>query len=423
MMSAECPRLGLVPPTKEVSSIPSEFHGEKKSDILRLVGRWPDAPPFFLAVYHHTTLSEEMQPSIPPRQGETRYTSITPFPDPMTLLAQFAQEKKHNELFTAVMVAPQLQTPTLAQQVAALANLSEGRFRFGVGVGWNEAEYRAVGMEDRFHRRGKILNLQIPAIEMMLTGRVVNLTIGSEKIDNMAINPHSQHEVPIWVGGLSVQALERAAIYGNGWMPLGDVGPFIEGKQILLRLLETNRRAVEHFGFMGRITLGTKTIEACVDDYLAWIDAGVTHIALTTTGQGNPNWEHHSDLIYQFLKATRWIRYADSEPFGSLFGSGTYRAPEGLFANIVEKSCITLEMAPKYLIWFLNDHAFVSIKDIPKEDVRIPSLSPSLLKVTGCYRNSDGYSVWLLETQQEKLPRTIVVYDSALETRFMKSSQ
>lgn len=421
-MSAECPRLGLVPPTKEVSSIPYNIGGETKSDLLRLIGELPDTQYFYLAVYHHTVLGENITSSSKPRQGETRYVNTTPFPDPMSLLTQFAQETKNNELFTAVIVAPQLQTPTLVQQIAAIANASRGRFRLGVGVGWNDAEYAAVGMRDRFHIRGKILNQQIPVIEMMLTGKTVNLSIGNERIENMAINPQSHHDVPIWVGGLSDQALERAAMYGNGWMPLGDVGPFIEGKRILLDLLEKNRRNVEDFGFMGRITLGIKTIEKCVDDYLAWMSAGVTHIALTTTGKGDPNWENHRYLIYQFLKSTKWVRYADSESFGNLFGGGIYRAPESLLLNDSENLCIELKINPKYLIMFLNTHDFIPYENIQKKEVRIPSLSNNSLHVKSMYRNKEGQFVFLLETQEEPI-RTIVVYDSALENRYIKSYQ
>ncbi len=409
------PKLGLVTPTKELSTIPNGS-GED-SDLMQLIARWPDAENFFLAVYHHTILSEEMRIHSQPAQGETRYKSTTPFPDAISLLSLLAKAKTRNELFTAVMIVPQMQTAVLAQQVAAISNLSNGRFGLGVGVGWNKSEYDAVGMGGRFEKRGKILNQQIPALEMMLTGKSVRLEIGGENLDNMAINPPAEHEVPIWVGGLSPAALERAAFYGSGWMPLGDVEPFIKGKEVLLRLLDENHRDPNDFGFMGRVTLGTKTLEESVDDFLAWIDAGVTHVVLTTTGKDDHKWQNHSALIANFLRETRWIRYPDSESFGSLFGHGVYNAPSNLLVKGTEKFCFELRTECRYLRRFLENREFKETGINQNEVVEIPHLSKNPLKVIECRSKSPDKTVWILQTADE-IPKTVVVYDKEVQNNF-----
>ena len=60
---------------------------------------------------------------------------------------------KKVELSTQVLILAQRQTALVAKQQASLDVLSGGRFRLGVGVGWNELEF--VGLNENFHNRGK----------------------------------------------------------------------------------------------------------------------------------------------------------------------------------------------------------------------------------------------------------------------------
>lgn len=417
------PMLGLVPPAKEVSF--TSPTAEKESDLMSIVERWPDAPSFFLAVYHHTILAEEMRPHSIPAIGETRYKSDTSFPDPIALLSVLARAKTKNELFTAVMVAPQLATAALAQQIAAIANLSHGRFSFGAGVGWNMSEYDALGMGHRFKNRGTFLNQQIPALEMMLTGKTVSLEIGEdEKIDRMSINPGTNYNVPIWIGGLSDAALQRAAFYGDGWMPLGNKEPFMELKPKILKLLEKNRRDPSKFGFMGRVTLGTKTTEEAVKDFLAWIDAGVTHIALTTTNAEAPNPDpaHHRALIGQFLTETRWIRDPHDGNFGEIFGHKLFDVPSGTLNMLNNKNykCFKLKHERQRVDQFLARYNFETAPVQTNITFKIPALSESDLRVTQIVCNSAKEDIWFLETCDEA-HETCILYDSKFD--FLRSTK
>lgn len=103
------------------------------------------------------------------------------------------------ELVTDVLVLPQRQSALVAKQVATLALLAPGRIRLGVGIGWNEVEYEALGMdlhsraarmeeqiwlEAAGHREGHIAlryqlsegNLPIPATRVVSVGEVASLT-------------------------------------------------------------------------------------------------------------------------------------------------------------------------------------------------------------------------------------------------------
>ena len=73
-----------------------------------------------------------------------------PFLEPLVLFAYLARSCSL-ELVTDVMVLPQRQTALVAKQVATLALLAPGRIRLGVGIGWNDVEYQALGID--FRRR------------------------------------------------------------------------------------------------------------------------------------------------------------------------------------------------------------------------------------------------------------------------------
>lgn len=417
------PKLGLVPPAKEVSF--TSPTAEKESDLMSIVERWPDAPSFFLAVYHHTILAEEMRPHTAPAVGETRYKSDTSFPDPIALLSVLARAKTSNGLFTAVMVAPQLATAALAQQIAAIANLSHGRFSFGAGVGWNQSEYDALGMGHRFKNRGKFLNQQLPAIQMMLTGKTVNLEIGEdERIDRMSINPGTNYNVPFWIGGLSDAALERAAFYGDGWMPLGNIEPFVELKPKILKLLKKNERDPKKFGFMGRVTLGTKNVDEAVKDFLKWIDAGATHVVLTTTNADAPNPDpaHHRTLISQFLTETRWIRHPEDGNFGEIFGNEVFTVPDGTLNMLSNKEykCFKLKHERSRIDQFLARYLFEPAPITTNITLRIPELSNSDLRVTQITCNPNKEVVWFLETCDEAR-ETCILYAAKFD--FLRSTK
>jgi len=265
-----------------------------------------DAPPYFIAVYHHTILPTEARNHTPPREGETRYTAETPFLDPIVLLTALAQETSECQLFTTVLIAPQMQTVNLAKQAADLANISKGRLNLGLGVGWSQAEMDSLGMN--FNTRGKRLNAQIPLLELLWTGKKVTHQIDQENINGMALNPIPKHDIPIWVGGLSDAALERAAKYADGWMPLENAQTIIKNIPLLIQYLEIYERNLEEFKIMGRVPLGMQPLSKCVEDFLKLKEAGITHVALTTTGKQLDDWSDHRTLIIEFLKATEEFR-------------------------------------------------------------------------------------------------------------------
>src|SRR3977135_721298 len=73
------------------------------------------------------------------------YDVHTTFHEPMVLFGYLAGVTKSLEFVTGVIILPQRQTVLMAKQAAEVDLLSSGRFRLGIGIGWNAVEYEALG--------------------------------------------------------------------------------------------------------------------------------------------------------------------------------------------------------------------------------------------------------------------------------------
>ena len=297
--SIELPELGSVLPMKEV-----EIKG--LSEIAELAGQGAAA---FLLLYDHVLLDH---PSKESKVDRRLYTSETSFLEPMVTAAWLSQIAKKSKIITGVLVAPQRQTALLAQQAAHVSLFTEGRLELGLGVGWNPDEYLALGQN--FNNRGKRLDDQIPLLRKLWNEGQVTYSIDNEHIDRMAINPRPEKQIPIWVGGWHKKAIQRTAKLADGYMPLDDPSKYAILKPYLLEQLEKYHRDPKTFKIMGRITLGTKAMDQCVEDYYAWVKLGVTHIVLSTTGTKNPDSNFHNSLIVDFWKKTSDFRHPRFNP-------------------------------------------------------------------------------------------------------------
>src|SRR5215218_7879971 len=98
------------------------------------------------------------------------YDVHTTFHEPFVLFGYLAA-CTDLELVTGVIILPQRQTALVAKQAAQVDLLTDGRFRLGVGLGWNAVEYEALGVS--FTDRGRRMSEQIPLLRRLLTEAVV----------------------------------------------------------------------------------------------------------------------------------------------------------------------------------------------------------------------------------------------------------
>jgi probable F420-dependent oxidoreductase len=146
------------------------------------------------------------------------YPSQMPILEALVTLGFVAAVTTRVTLSTEVLVLPQRQAVLVAKQVSTLDTLSGGRMRLGVGVGWQEAEYAALG-ED-YTRRGRTMDEAIRLLRAAWSDERIEERGERFHADAIAMEPKPPQagSLPVWVGGTGPAALRRAGELGDGWM-------------------------------------------------------------------------------------------------------------------------------------------------------------------------------------------------------------
>ncbi len=145
------------------------------------------------------------------------YPPQMPILEALMTLSYVASVTDRIGLGTEVLVLPQRQPLLVAKQVSTLDTLSGGRVRLGVGVGWQAAEYEALG-ED-FGNRGQRMDEAIVYMRHCWRDQQVSFDGEFYRADTIAMEPKSpQGQIPVWIGGTSSRALRRVGELGDGWL-------------------------------------------------------------------------------------------------------------------------------------------------------------------------------------------------------------
>jgi probable F420-dependent oxidoreductase len=153
------------------------------------------------------------------------YKQTDPFHEPLVTYAYLAGVTKKLELVTGVIILPQRQTALFAKQAADVDLFSNGRLRLGVGIGWNWVEFDGLEMSGHFRRRGNRQEQQIALIRKLWEEPVVEYSDSDHRIDRAGILPRPKRQIPIWLGGSSEAAFDRAARIGDGFLFSGRTRP------------------------------------------------------------------------------------------------------------------------------------------------------------------------------------------------------
>jgi len=149
------------------------------------------------------------------------YPPSPAFLEPILTLTWAAAVTKHVGLGTSVYVLPMHHPVPVAKQVATLQCLSGGRVIFGIGVGWLEAEFAALGAP--FRQRGRRMDESIALLRALWSEDPVTFEARyvTAEIAEMRMQPPPSYPIPIWAGGTSEQALARAVRLCDGWHGTG----------------------------------------------------------------------------------------------------------------------------------------------------------------------------------------------------------
>ena len=241
--------------------------------------------------------------SRPGWRGAYQHTDM--FYEPFVLFSYLAGITQKIELVTGIIILPQRQTTLVAKQAATLDVLCQGRLRLGIGIGWNEVEYEALG--ENFHNRGRRSEEQVEVLKSLWTQKLVTYEGRWHKIPDAGLNPLPvQRPIPIWFGGRSDEVLRRIARLGDGWIsnlprPDEEVRATIEKLRVYAR---QEGREQDSIGIEGWISIRNAPPEEWLKELAAWREAGATHISVNTMRAGISSPDGHIDAIRRFKEAT-----------------------------------------------------------------------------------------------------------------------
>ena len=213
------------------------------------------------------------------------YTIATTFHEPFVMFGYLAGFTGL-ELVTGIIILPQRQTALVAKQATEVDLLTGGRFRLGVGLGWNAVEYEALGQP--FDKRGRRLSEQIGVLRRLWTETAVTHEGEFDTITAAGLAPAPvQRPIPVWIGGSSDAAYRRMGRLADGWFPQVRPGEELDrARSVIAAAAEAAGRDPEALGMEGRVGWlpdDPAKFERQVD---RWRDAGATHLGINTMGAG-----------------------------------------------------------------------------------------------------------------------------------------
>jgi probable F420-dependent oxidoreductase len=220
------------------------------------------------------------------------YDVRTTFHEPMVLFG-FLAALTSLELVTSIVILPQRQTVLVAKQAAEVDLLTGGRFRLGVGLGWNHVEYEALGQT--FSNRGARITEQVRLMRRLWTEASVTFAGKYETVTGAGIAPLPvQRPIPVWIGARASVALRRVGKIADGWFPMMEPGPALhEAIATVHQAALQAGRDPATIGMEGRISVGSDSPESLAEQTSAWREAGATHLSVNTMKAGLVTVEDH----------------------------------------------------------------------------------------------------------------------------------
>jgi probable F420-dependent oxidoreductase len=230
------------------------------------------------------------------------YDVRTTFHEPLVLFGYVAGITAL-ELVPGIIILPQRQTALVAKQAAEVDLLCRGRFRLGVGLGWNAVEYEALGQD--FSNRGKRIGEQVELLRLLWTQPSVTFGGTFERVTGAGLAPLPvQRPIPVWFGAQSRPALQRAGRLGDGWFPQVPPGPKLDDALAVVREAAVEAgRDPGILGMEGRVSWGDGGQAKLAEHARRWRDAGATHLSVNTMDAGLPSVDGHLAVLASAAEA------------------------------------------------------------------------------------------------------------------------
>ena len=224
------------------------------------------------------------------------------FHEPLILFAYLAGLTRKLEFMSALIPLPQRQAVLFAKQAATLANLSGDRLKLGVGLGWNDVEYQALGVD--FHQRAPIFEEQIALLRKLWAEHSVTFSGRFHHVPAAGINPlPERRSIPVYIGAIAQAAVRRAARIGDGWLSVvghEEAGEAVRSFRALVAEFgrDPDSVAVEADVHLGASIGGPiRTVKEGIAMAQAWRDAGSDGVAFDTMKMGFTSIDQHLALL------------------------------------------------------------------------------------------------------------------------------
>lgn len=202
------------------------------------------------------------------------------FRDFFVLFADLAAATTRLRFRSSILILPLFPTVHVAKQSADLSLLSGGRFELGVGISWNEPEYRAMAQD--FSQRGARLEEQLIVLKRLWTEPFVSFHGRFHDIDELGLGQLPASPIPIWVGcGESTRSLSRVARLADGWMPIGPPSS-AHIEELRAAAAAAGRSPV---GVTGRIAWRPDDPDTSIEEARTLQAAGVSGITIAPPGE------------------------------------------------------------------------------------------------------------------------------------------
>ena len=205
------------------------------------------------------------------KDGSRRWDMGTPWPDPWVTVGHLAAVTTRLRFLTTVYILPARTPVHVAKQVGTAAVLSGNRVDLGIGMGWMEEEFDAMGTP--FAKRGKRADEMLEVLRKLWTGAIVEHHGEHFDVPALEMLPAPTAPVPIVVGGISEAALRRAA-RNDGWVSdLHTIAELAEIRRTIDGYREEYGRSELPFSVYGSARDAWD-----MDGYRRLAEAGVTHL-------------------------------------------------------------------------------------------------------------------------------------------------
>jgi len=233
------------------------------------------------------------------------YDIGTTFHEPMVMFGYLAAVTSL-ELVTGIIILPQRQAVLAAKQAAEIDLLTGGKFRLGIGLGWNKVEYEALGSS--FGDRGKRVEEQVELMRLLWTQRSVTFHGNYHQVTGAGLAPMPvQRPIPVWFGAQSRRAYERVGRLADGWFPQLSPGPELdEARQLVARAAADAGRDPAGIAMEGRVTWRGDQ-DKLAERLRQWREDGATHVSVNTMGAGLGSVDAHLAALERAAAAARAV--------------------------------------------------------------------------------------------------------------------